>query len=122
MQSTSLRGELFAVTTAVQEVQRHIRHLRTHAPNSRAADRLEADVRRVMEDIDDLAAETAVLAESGSSDEPHADTACECHEPVFVPARHDEPEFQPECDDEGVAGGWQRHRAVSPRRRRRARV
>ncbi len=120
MQSTSLRSELFAVTTAVQEAQRHIRRLRTHAPNSRAADRLETDVRRVMEDIDDLAAETVVPAESGSSDKPHIGAAGECSEPVFVPARHGEPEFQPECDDEGVAGGWQRYRTMSPRRRRRA--
>ncbi|WP_139342411.1 MULTISPECIES: hypothetical protein [Protofrankia] len=118
MQSTSLRGELSAVTTAVQEAQRHIQRLRIQAPNSRAADRLAADVRRVMEDIDDLAAETVVPTEIDSSDKPPTDTTRESPEPVFVPARHGESEFQPECDDEGVAGGWQRHRAVSSRRRR----
>ncbi|WP_239336350.1 hypothetical protein [Frankia sp. CiP3] len=125
MQSTSLRDELLAVLRAVQEAQRHVHHVRCHAPSSRMAGRLEADVRRVLEDIDDLEAETMTrsgangLDPAGTADGPACSTR---YEPVFVPARQGEPEFQPECDDEGVAGGWQRHRTVSPRRRRRVRV
>ncbi|WP_250279312.1 hypothetical protein [Frankia sp. Cppng1_Ct_nod] len=128
MQPTSLQDELLAVSRAVTEAQRHIQHLRMHAASSRVARRLEADVRRVMEDIDDLATETSSGSGSGNSDRGENDalagSSCKvcsaCNEPVFVPARQGEPEFQPECDDEGVAGGWQRHRNVSARRRRRA--
>ncbi|WP_322766638.1 hypothetical protein [Frankia sp. Cr1] len=128
MQSTSLQDELLAITRAVAEAQRHVRCVRRHAPSSRLAGRLEADVRRVLEDLDDLGAETLSRSEtSGLADADTAGTsACSVYsagsEPVFVPARQGEPEFQPECDDEGVAGGWQRGRSVSPRRRRRVRV
>ncbi|WP_250282547.1 MULTISPECIES: hypothetical protein [unclassified Frankia] len=120
MQSASLRKEISAVTTAIQEAQRHIQCLCIQAPSSKAADRLAADIRRALEDIDALAAETVAPARADSCEEPPTDITREFREPVFVPARHGEPEFQPECDDEGVAGGWQRYRAVSSRRRRRA--
>ncbi|WP_322759751.1 hypothetical protein [Frankia sp. Cr2] len=137
MQSTSLRDELLAITRAVAEAQRHVRCVRRHAPSSRLASRLEVDVRRVLEDLDDLGAETLSRSEtSGPADAGTADGPAEAgtvgtstcsvysegHEPVFVPARQGEPEFQPECDDEGVAGGWQRRRTVSPRRGRRVQV
>jgi hypothetical protein len=45
-----------------------------------------------------------------------------CYEPAPAPTRQAGSASQPACDDEGVGGGWQRHRIVSLRRRRRIRM
>jgi hypothetical protein len=123
-QPAAIRAELLAVRRAVEEAQQHVRTLRAHPVNTRLAGRLEADVRRVVEDIDDLAEETLLVGADRTdyqrrwrwSQDEAADP------PVPVPARWGEPEFTPECDDEGVGGGWQEatSRSGSGRRRRRA--
>ncbi|MGF7235997.1 MAG: hypothetical protein ACQSGP_13700 [Frankia sp.] len=129
--------ELRAARQAVEQAQSHVRTLRAQSGGSRVAGRLEVDVRRVVEDLDDLAAETGALGTGalgtgalGTGDRArgtapgfglrHRDV-----EPVPVPAsRRDEPEFQPECDDEGVGGGWHADPPTNEtsRRRRRAQV
>lgn len=106
MSSANLPDELRAARRAVEQAQVHVRSLREQAAGSRVAGRLETDVRRVVEDLDDLAAETGADAEDGIDRAfargPHSDV-----DPVPVPSsRRDEPEFQPECDDEGLGGGW----------------
>jgi hypothetical protein len=120
---TPLRDELRAARRALEEVQVHVRSLRSWAAGSRLASRLESDVRRVVEDLDDLDAETGARGtaagagpagprwtpypDAHSSGARPAPAPIPAAVPVPVPSRHGEPEFQPECDDEGLGGGWQ---------------
>jgi hypothetical protein len=126
-QPAEVRAELLAVRRAVEEAQRHVRTLRAHPVNTRLTGRLEADVRRVgevVEDLEDLAGETLPAGADRTDRQRRRRRAQDGVEdaPVPVPSRWGEPEFTPERDDEGVGGGWQdaTSRHGSGRRRRRA--
>lgn len=127
MGPTPLRDELSAARRALEEVQVHVRSLRSWAAGSRLASRLESDVRRVVEDLDDLDAETGADGAAGPRWSPYPDVrssdtrpaAGSIPAPVPVPPRHGEPEFQPECDDEGLGGGWQADATAADTGRRR---
>jgi hypothetical protein len=159
VRSTNPRDELVAARRAVEEAARHVRAIRMYATTSRLAGRLETDVRRVMEDLDDLTAEegagptVAVASRPGFSPAPAAGPAGPPAEPVSpvgagqvgpaepvgagpagtvgpaggplppvpVPDRMGEPDFHPECDDEGVGGGWRSAEGPAAGRRRRSR-
>jgi hypothetical protein len=130
VRSTNPRDELVAARRAVEEAARHVRAIRMYASTSRLAGRLEADVRRVMEDLDDLTAEAgsapapapavAVANRPGFRPAGRGATS-DSRPPVPVPDRSAESDFHPECDDEGVGGGWRSTDDATAGRRRRSR-
>lgn len=61
MQAADLPEDILTVTRAVQEAQRSIRAVRDHAPRSALAGQLEADIGRLLADLDRLAAQGSVL-------------------------------------------------------------
>jgi hypothetical protein len=106
--SADLTDELRLARRAVEQAQAHVRTLREQASGSRVAGRLETDVRRVVEDLDDLAAETGISAGAvfGHRGTGKGVGRSDVEQVPLPSSRRDVPEFQPECDDEGVGGGW----------------
>ncbi|WP_131747853.1 hypothetical protein [Frankia sp. Cppng1_Ct_nod] len=123
---SSTAEHLEVARRAVEEARRRIGAL--HASSGhRLTARIEVAIRRVVEDLDDLAADLVVPVDSVQGG--HSPTAAAVgagHGPprrrgrIPVPPRQNEPEFHPECDDEGLSGGWQPAARMSnpPRRRR----
>ena len=104
----SLQDEILAVRRGLDEVERAMRPLRERSAASRLVGRLEGDLRRAREDLDDLAAEAGPVPT-----QPRADFV-----PVPVPPRSTDPDYDPECDDEGVSGSRVSEPAVESRPRR----
>ncbi len=50
----TLRHEVTSIRSALADIERSVRALRHVCENSRAVNRLEADVRRVVEDLEDI--------------------------------------------------------------------
>src|SRR4051812_33846309 len=90
----SLHDEIAAVRRGLDEIERAMRPLRERSAASRLVLRLDGDLRRAHEDLDDLAAEVGPVPS-----QPVAD-----YEPVLIPPRSTEPDYDPECDDEGLSG------------------
>jgi hypothetical protein len=94
----TLRDEIADVRRGLKEVERAMRPLRERRAASRLVNRLDGDVRRAHEDLDDLDAEAGSVPAQQAAD----------YEPVPVPPRSNDPDYNPECDDEGLSGS--RHR------------
>src|SRR4051812_13577385 len=90
----SLQDEISAVRRGLDDVEAAMRPLRERSAASRLVGRLEGDLRRAREDLDDLAAEAGPAPAQSFGD----------YEPVPVPPRSTDPEYDPECDDEGLSG------------------
>ena len=85
----TLHDEISAVRTGLDEVERAMRPLRERSAASRLVSRLEGDLRRAREDLEAGPAPTT----------PAAD-----YEPVLIPPRSSDPDYDPDCDDEGLSG------------------
>src|SRR4051812_18873026 len=90
----SLQDEISAVRRGLDDVEVAMRPLRERSAASRLVRRLEGDLRRAREDLDDLAAEAGPVPAQSVID----------YEPVPVPPRSTDPDYDPECDDEGLSG------------------
>src|SRR3954470_10196566 len=90
----SLQDEISAVRRGLDDVESAMRPLRERSAASRLVRRLEGDLRRAREDLDDLAAEAGPVPAQSVID----------YEPVPVPPRSTDPDYDPECDDEGLSG------------------
>jgi hypothetical protein len=90
----TLQDEIAAVRHGLDEVERAMRPLRERSAASRLVTRLDGDLRRAHEDLDDLAAEAGPATAHPVQD----------FEPVLVPPRTSEPDYDPDCDDEGLSG------------------
>jgi hypothetical protein len=90
----TLQDEIIAVRRALDDVERVMRPLRERSAASRLVGRLEGDLRRTREDLDDLSAEAGPLTPQQPRD----------YEPVPVPPRSTDAGYDPDCDDEGVSG------------------
>ena len=104
----NLQDELDGLRRALDEVNRALRPLRERPASSRLVRRLEADLRRMQEDVDDLNVD-AQQAAAGSV------PLARDFEPVPIPPRDDAVAYDPEAEDEGLAG-W-RNPVVSPQAR-----
>lgn len=92
-----LHDELDALRQALDEVNRALRPLRARPASSRLVHRLDADLRRMQEDVDDLGADVQPPP-NGSV------PAARDFEPIPVPPRADIVTYDPEAEDEGLAG------------------
>lgn len=92
-----LQGEIDDVRRALAEVNRALRPLRERPSSGRLVRRLEADLRRMQEDVDDLSLDARSPA--GGSFPPSRD-----FEPIPIPPREDFVAYDPEAEDEGLAG------------------
>jgi hypothetical protein len=92
-----LQAELAELRQALGEVNRALRPLRERPASQRLVRRLEADLRRMQEDVDDLALEA--VAEGGL-----VKPAAAGMQPIPIPPRDPAPTYDPECEDEGLAG------------------
>lgn len=90
----SLQDEISAVRRGLDDVETAMRPLRERRAASRLVGRLEGDLRRAREDLDDLAAEAGPVPAQPAGD----------FTPVPVPPRSTGPDYDPECDDEGLSG------------------
>jgi hypothetical protein len=103
----TLHDELADVRRALAELDRALRPLRTRPASRRLVQRLDGDLRRMQEDVDDLAADelsgTDVLV-----------PAARDFAPIPVPPRDLETAYDPECEDEGLAGWRTPADAASP--------
>jgi hypothetical protein len=90
----TLHDEISAVRTGLDEVERAMRPLRERSAASRLVSRLEGDLRRAREDLDDLATEAGPAPTTPAAD----------YEPVLIPPRSSDPDYDPDCDDEGLSG------------------
>src|SRR3954447_10079797 len=90
----SLQDEISAVRRGLDDVEVAMRPLRERGAASRLVRRLEGDLRRAREDLDDLAGEAGPVPAQPVGD----------YEPVPVPPRNTGPDYDPECDDEGLSG------------------
>jgi hypothetical protein len=93
----TLQEELGDLRRALDEVTRALQPLRERSVSSRLVRRLEADLRRMQEDVDDLA------ADAGSSVAP-AIPQVRDFEPIPVPPRDPAVAYDPDSEDEGLAG------------------
>jgi hypothetical protein len=100
----SLQDEISAVRRGLDDVEVAMRPLRERSAASRLVRRLEGDLRRAREDLDDLAAEAGPVPAQPIGD----------YEPVPVPPRSTDPEYDPECDDEGLSGSRFSSASASP--------
>jgi hypothetical protein len=90
----SLQDEIAAVRRGLDDVERAMRPLRERSAASRLVGRLDGDLRRTREDLDDLAAEAGPVPFQATAD----------YEPIPVPPRTSGPDYDPACDDEGLSG------------------
>jgi hypothetical protein len=90
----SLQDEICAVRRGLDDVETAMRPLRERSAASRLVRRLEGDLRRAREDLDDLAAEAGPVPAQPAGD----------YTPVPVPPRSTDLDYDPECDDEGLSG------------------
>jgi hypothetical protein len=90
----SLQDEISAVRRCLNDVEQAMRPLRERSAASRLVGRLEGDLRRAREDLDDLADEAGPVPVQPAGD----------YTPVPVPPRSTDPDYDPECDDEGLSG------------------
>jgi hypothetical protein len=102
----TLHDELADVRRALEELNRVLRPLRERPASRRLVQRLDGDLRRMQEDVDDLAAE----ARSGTD---VLVPAARDFTPIPVPPRDLEMAYDPECEDEGLAG-WSSPAAAPP--------
>ena len=93
----SLQDEIAAVRRGLDDVERVMRPLRERSAASRLVGRLDSDLRRTREDLDDLATEAA---EAG----PVPSQARADYEPIPLPPRSTASDYDPACDDEGLSG------------------
>ena len=93
----TLHDELADVRSAMEDLNRALRPLRQRPASRRLVQRLDGDLRRMQEDVDDLAAE-----ERSGSDV--LVPAARDFIPIPVPPRDLETAYDPECEDEGLAG------------------
>jgi hypothetical protein len=103
-----LQGEIDELRRALAEVNLALRPLRERPSSGRLVRRLEADLRRMQEDVDDLSLDAQPPA--GGLLPPLRD-----FEPIPVPPRDDFVTYDPEAEDEGLAG-W-RSPAAPPQER-----
>ncbi len=101
----TLHDELDDVRRALDELNRALRPLRERPASRRLVHRLDGDLRRMQEDVDDLA------AEEHSADDSLVPAARD-FTPIPVPPRDLETAYDPDCEDEGLAG-W-RSPATAP--------
>jgi hypothetical protein len=93
----TLHDELGDVRRALLELDLALRPLRERPASRRLVRRLDGDLRRMQEDVDDLAAE----------EHPATDRlvpAARDFVPVPMPPRDLDAAYDPECEDEGLAG------------------
>jgi hypothetical protein len=90
----TLQDEIAVVRRALNDVESAMRPLRERRAASRLVGRLEGDLRRAREDLDDLTAEAGPVPVQPLGD----------YQPVPVPPRSTGPDYDPECDDEGLSG------------------
>jgi hypothetical protein len=93
----TLHDELADVRRALEELNRALRPLRERPASRRLVQRLDGDLRRMQEDLDDLAAD----------ERPATDVSVPSvrdFTPVPVPPRDLEMAYDPESEDEGLAG------------------
>src|SRR3954453_3688307 len=100
----SLQDEISAVRRGLDDVESAMRPLRERSAASRLVRRLEGDLRRAREDLDDLADEAGPVPAQPVGD----------YEPVPVPPPNPGPDFAPECDDEGLSGSRFSSASASP--------
>jgi hypothetical protein len=100
-----LQGEIDELRRALAEVNRALRPLRERPASGRLVRRLEADLRRMQEDVDDLSLDAQPAA--GGLLPPLRD-----FEPIPMPPREDFVTYDPEAEDEGLAG-WRSPAAPS---------
>jgi hypothetical protein len=93
----TLHDELGDVRRALEELNRALRPLRERPASRRLVHRLDGDLRRMQEDVDDLAAEEH-SADGGLV--PQARDFV----PILMPPRDLDAAYDPECEDEGLAG------------------
>jgi hypothetical protein len=103
----TLHDELAAVRRALAELDRTLHPLRARPASRRLVQRLDGDLRRMQEDVDDLAAEER--SRSGVLVPAARDFA-----PIPVPPRDLETAYDPQCEDEGLAGWRTAADAPSP--------
>jgi hypothetical protein len=93
----TLHDELGDVRLALEELERALRPLRERPASRRLVARLDGDLRRMQEDVDDLGAEehsaTNVLVPTARD-----------FTPISVPPRDLDLAYDPDCEDEGLAG------------------
>jgi hypothetical protein len=94
-----LRAEFLSVRRVVEEAQLRVYSLRMHTVNTRLAERLEEDVRRVIEDLEELARDTLDRTPPRRLGVTSGWWSQES--PVPVPPRMGEPVLHTECGDEG---------------------
>lgn len=92
-----LEAEIAVLRRSLAGVNDALRPLRERPATRRLVQRLDADVRRMQEDVDDLAAD-------GPSDGARAVPRARDFEPIGVPPRDPATGYDPECEDEGIAG------------------
>ena len=92
-----LQDELDALRRALDEVNTALKPLRTRPASSRLVRRLEADLSRMHEDVDDLNADVLPATKG-------AVPAARDFEPIPVPPRDEIVTYDPEAEDEGLAG------------------
>ncbi len=92
-----MQHELADLRRALIEVDRALRPLRERPGSARLVRRLEGDLRRMQEDVDDLALEAAAVTGGGGPVLPGL-------QPIPIPPREPSAAYDPECEDEGLAG------------------
>jgi hypothetical protein len=92
-----MQEELAELRQALAGVNRALRPLRERPASQRLVRRLEADLRRMQEDVDDLALEA--VAVTGVATPAVTDM-----QPIPIPPRDPVTTYDPECEDEGLAG------------------
>jgi hypothetical protein len=91
-----MQQELARLRQTLHDVERALAPLRARPASQRLVRRLESDLRRMQEDVDDLALE-AVAAAPTRPPLPGL-------QPIPVPPREPLATYQPDCEDEGLAG------------------
>ena len=92
-----MHHELADLRRALTEVDRALRPLRERPGSARLVRRLEGDLRRMQEDVDDLAVEAAAVTAGTGPVLPGL-------APIPIPPREPSATYDPECEDEGLAG------------------
>ncbi len=93
----TLEHELAQLRHALDAVESALWPLRERPAARRAVQRLSRDLRRMQEDVHDLAAQEGVVGSAGCA-------AGSALEPIPVPPRDREPAPHPESDGEGLGG------------------
>ena len=90
----TFQEDITSIRRALTAAEQGIASLSAGPVDRRLLHRLEVDLRRVREDLDDLSNSRPAGLSGSAAD----------YEPIPVPERNPGPDYDPEADDEGVAG------------------